>query len=719
MSRILTKYSLIDTLTNHQALVIILCVGAALRVWHIDWGLPYLYEEAIPLRYGMQLWDLGQNPIDYHFFVYPAFTYYVQYAIQWIHFAIGYLTGAYSGISDFLKLYSVDPTRFVIVGRMATVFVDTCLIIVVYKIVEKYFNKFAAILAVGLLSINILHIKESQLINVDSFLALFSVLTLYYLLKLQESPTRRWYLLSGVSIGLAAASKYNGAILLIAFGVAHFQRFSTLRVAIRSLFNPDLLLGIAMMGATFLIFNPLILYHPDEFAIKFKSTEIHMEAGHLGLDQHMSTPTYYLFTSLPHNLGTIFSIISGVSILFLILNWNKTNRLLLTIPLLYAVLLSMWQMRADRYIFPMIPHLIMIGSIGLLALVNIVTDKLTAISIKVTHKLQSIRSLLIILSIGFITVPMIGSIIEYHHRIALPDTRTIAKEWIENTIQPGSSIASGPYGVNIQESKYLKLLIQFSAVNSEQMAPFYHSEWYQDLDLLILSDYDYGRYLQEPERFREILGFYDHIKSSWSLLKEFQSDEATTGPTIWIYRFSLPTTDSLFDLKLLEYLRNARLPDERKISFLGKLGLILSFKNQIMKSEQVFKELLTIDPSNDEGKRALMELQGKIQRLAIQGNEAVDPRIEALLFAATALYDKGDFPQAEKLFLKILTIDKTVDAAYQSLMLIYAINEEEEKVLNILTSYLKILSPDNEKYNLIKNQIEVMRDHNKSESRHE
>lgn len=57
--------------------------GLALRLWHINWSLPFLYDEAIPLRISWQFWNWGKQGLDFnpHFFTYPALTFYLQWIL--------------------------------------------------------------------------------------------------------------------------------------------------------------------------------------------------------------------------------------------------------------------------------------------------------------------------------------------------------------------------------------------------------------------------------------------------------------------------------------------------------------------------------------------------------------------------------------------------------------------------------------------------------------
>src|SRR6266496_742564 len=92
---------------ERNVFLFILAVGILLRVWKITWGLPQLYEEAMPLRISWRFWNWGQSGLSFNpdFFVYPAFTFYLQFVVQALHFLLGYVFGAYSSLEMFRQAY--------------------------------------------------------------------------------------------------------------------------------------------------------------------------------------------------------------------------------------------------------------------------------------------------------------------------------------------------------------------------------------------------------------------------------------------------------------------------------------------------------------------------------------------------------------------------------------------------------------------------------------
>ena len=114
-------------LQGHQAeklwLVIILSSAFFIRLWHVDWGLPEVYEEAFPFSIAWKFWNWGHNGIDLnpHFFNYPAFTFYTNFLVQVAYYNVGHLVGIFSNIDAFHDAYLQNPTPFIILARLISV----------------------------------------------------------------------------------------------------------------------------------------------------------------------------------------------------------------------------------------------------------------------------------------------------------------------------------------------------------------------------------------------------------------------------------------------------------------------------------------------------------------------------------------------------------------------------------------------------------------------
>ena len=93
---------------EHTLFLFIIFIGIAFRLWNIAWGLPDLYEEAMPLTIAWKFWNGNSAGFNFHpdFFVYPAFTFYLEFFIQIIVYGIGYLFGIYTDVHSFLQAFA-------------------------------------------------------------------------------------------------------------------------------------------------------------------------------------------------------------------------------------------------------------------------------------------------------------------------------------------------------------------------------------------------------------------------------------------------------------------------------------------------------------------------------------------------------------------------------------------------------------------------------------
>jgi len=687
--------------------LVILVSGVGLRLWHMNWGLPHLYEEAMPVKISWKIWTSGAGSFDFnpHFFVYPAFTIYLQLALHAIQFAVGYIVGSYPNLAAFNDAYNRDPSTLILIARSVSVLFDACTIVVVYLLALSCADRRTAILAALLVAINPLHIREAQLINVDTPLTLFSVLSIFCAYKLYCTSDKKWYLLAGMFVGLAAATKYNGGLLVLVVVAAHLLKSHPFAQAARSLTNRFFLRSIAVSVVVFFLFNPYILLSFKEFSAEFANVEAHMEVGHLGSDLSTTTSGYYFLQSLPGILGWPLILIAFVAVAYLVVKGNRSHYVLLAFPVVFIATISSWAMRADRYIFPAVPMLILFGSIGLFKL----SDSLIAF-LKSRLKMRSSAQGFCIVgfSIALCTLvsilPLLGTL-RYHRSISLSDTRTITGDWIDIHFSRGAAVASGPFGIEILPKKYLLLPIPFNAVNTQRTVPFYDTQWYQDVDLLITSDYDYSRYAREPERLHDILRFYDSVRTHWRLVFELKPGDTLSGPTFRLYQ---PPASSPNRFDFTGIRESESIGDTGEIvNFEGKLAAILAGKGKFEKSEQLLREVLRYEPRNMYLLRKLISLEDKLQKLdeAVKFEDAflqLSPlNVQMLCVRGHDLVRLGRYDEAEKDLQQGLGIDEKQEEPYFDLVIIYAARKDKAKACETLSRCLRILPPNSAKWNRV------------------
>src|SRR5215470_17674219 len=198
-------------------LTAILIAGAALRVWGLTFGLPHsetrpdettMVITATGLLYG------GMNP---HFFNWPSLEFYLVSAIYRIGWEIGHLRGLYRLKFDMYKDAAVHAAPFILVPRVLSVIAGVATIWLVYKLVDRLFDRLTALTSAFFVAVAFLHVRDSHFGVTDVPMTALVVAALVALSRAADDPTRvrRWGLCGALS-GLGASTKYNGGLILAA-----------------------------------------------------------------------------------------------------------------------------------------------------------------------------------------------------------------------------------------------------------------------------------------------------------------------------------------------------------------------------------------------------------------------------------------------------------------------------------------------------------------------
>ena len=355
---------------EHLWLGAILIVAAYLRFWHIGWSLPELYEEAISVRLSVQYWKFGSAGIDLapRFFTYPAFTFYLQFAAEAVWYGLGRIFGLYNGFDAFAAANKTDFTTFAYIGRTISCLFDLGTIVTAYAIAKRLLNERAGLISALILAICTVHIKEAHLVNVDTPLTFFCILTVYCSLRYFEKPSMRFAIFAGVCMGLAMAAKYNGAVVGIAIAAAFLARLEKPSDIGTFLFDKRFWAALLCGGGVFAACNPYIFIEFAGFSHDLFGAQAHMSGGHLGVDTHTFTAVYYLFKAFPGALGTPLTVFGIASLIYLLLERKRKDYVVLAFPIVFFVIISFWAMRAERYVLPVIPFLAVSSGIAAILL---------------------------------------------------------------------------------------------------------------------------------------------------------------------------------------------------------------------------------------------------------------------------------------------------------------------------------------------------------------
>src|SRR5437764_11440768 len=191
---------------HRPALSLLLIVTFLLRLWGIKQGLPYSYnvDEAthfVPRAVGYFSHDL--NP---HYFLNPPAYSYLLHIVFELWF------GSADAVT---RAYAVDPTSVFVVARVVAAVLGTIAVWLTYLAGSRFFNRGAGLLAAAIFGVAFLPVFYSHVALNDVPTLAPVALALFGTAGVMRRGWRRDYVVAGIGVGLAAATKYTGGITLL------------------------------------------------------------------------------------------------------------------------------------------------------------------------------------------------------------------------------------------------------------------------------------------------------------------------------------------------------------------------------------------------------------------------------------------------------------------------------------------------------------------------
>jgi 4-amino-4-deoxy-L-arabinose transferase-like glycosyltransferase len=273
---------------------------------------------------------------------------------------------------------------FLLWGRAAVALCTTLGLAALYPLLARLFDRRTALLAIGLLSFDPFLAGHSGLLHTDALLATSALLALAAALNgLRDQRSVVWWILSGLSTGLAILTKSPGVILLPFVGlIAIVQLVTRIRQApstsLQSLVFPSssvichLALYISAMVVTCFALYPALWsdpagVHDATFAFAGQHVKAALRPVFF-LGRWVSDPSLAYY---PVVLLVRASPIALIGLVIGLVGWRRlpTDRrfafvLLLAFGVAFGTLMSLGAKKHDRYLLPALCPLAVIAALG-------------------------------------------------------------------------------------------------------------------------------------------------------------------------------------------------------------------------------------------------------------------------------------------------------------------------------------------------------------------
>jgi YYY domain-containing protein len=192
-------------------LIAVVVFAAAVRLFGIDYDNGHWFHPD-ERRIAFAVEEITFRPLQLnpHFFAYGSFPLYVSRAASSL---LGLINPEYAHYD-----------HIILTGRRVSAVVGTLTVILLVFFGARLYNRRVGLLAGFLLAACVLHVQNSHYMTTDVFLTFLVTLALYCLVDVVERGWVRDYVVAGLVIGLATATKFSALPLLAPLAVAALVR---------------------------------------------------------------------------------------------------------------------------------------------------------------------------------------------------------------------------------------------------------------------------------------------------------------------------------------------------------------------------------------------------------------------------------------------------------------------------------------------------------------
>lgn len=348
-------------------LVCVLALALALRIWGITWGLPsathyfsYHPDESVVLETSSLTMNVFAGRLLPHFYHYGSLQLYL------VCFAntLAALFGAVDIVPKNFSVWYPQWANMYLVGRCLTVGMGVGTVWVTYAVGARIWGKRAGLVAALFLAVTPLHAQHSHFLTVDVPATFWVMLSLLWSVRLAADDPKplRAALCAGLFAGLAAATKYNMALVILPLLLASYASspFRLCPSALLRIRRVATCCGLGLLSCVFAFFAgcPGALLETNTFL-----KDVRFEATHV---QNADDPTfrdtgngfvYHITHNLDAGLGLPLLLLALISVGYALYRRQRGDALLAAFALPYYILIGLAAVRYARYTIPLLPIL--------------------------------------------------------------------------------------------------------------------------------------------------------------------------------------------------------------------------------------------------------------------------------------------------------------------------------------------------------------------------
>ncbi|MCB2061013.1 MAG: glycosyltransferase family 39 protein [Novosphingobium sp.] len=400
-----------------------LLAALALRLDGVDFGLPALNDPDEPLFMMTAFEMLRNQSLNPGWFGHPAtVTLYCLALVMLAVGGIGIATGRFADADAFAAAVYADPGIVFLPARLFIVACGVACVYLTWRIGKRLGGAKTGLIAALFLAVNAAAIEYSQIIRTDMQATAFMLLCALCALAILNGGKLKHYLLAGVFVGLACATKWPAAVIGLSPLCAGLYR-----VAQGHRERGCLGLFVLSSAVTLFLVSPfLLLDYPTVLEnLSGEARPIHPGATGGGFFDNLG---WYIFGPLLSSLGAGGLLFAAIGLVWAPRGQRDWLVAVLPTVIAFVLMICLQALRWERWIVPLLPFLAIAAARGLSAVAHFVR---TGVGGSV-RRIETLAAL--VLALLMIQTARVEAVERTH------DTRQIASAWVRSHVPPGSTV---------------------------------------------------------------------------------------------------------------------------------------------------------------------------------------------------------------------------------------------------------------------------------------
>lgn len=422
---------------NKLLVVVVLAIGFLLRIWGVDYGLPFplVSDEEVLLGGALRMLELRSlvpalNPEAMSILYYPLALPYLYLVLMTPVIAGLYVLNAFPAMDQFglMVLNNLGPIW--LAARLSSVVMSTATLYVVYRLGTALFRSpLAGMVAAALMSFDYMHVMLGHVARHWSATVFLIWATAWFALQYFWKPDLRKAIVIGLLSGTGFGVSYIGALGLGFGGVAHFAAWRQART---------LLVGrnsLAMIGCCSVLVAAFVLLYPQPI---IRLTTVLPIAQPKTIAGWWHATSFYVESIWLSNPALLLMALAGLAIAAMMRRRHLLGGALF-LMLFYTAFLYRAMPLEDRYILPLSPVLALLGGFA------------AAQAWQCFGSRRRARMGMVFALVLAMAYPLAVSF-RAAYLLAQPDSRLMAMRWLENNLPADTPIAMNTNVVRLTPS---------------------------------------------------------------------------------------------------------------------------------------------------------------------------------------------------------------------------------------------------------------------------